>query len=115
MKHIKSIDQYSNKFEVLLDSIVEIMDQYHIIEYEEDDEWNPPNCTYYEYSYNKDGSIRQINISNINSNDYGGPLEILKALRNILPKLEKRTGFKIKIEYREDEDFIIILPNLPMN
>lgn len=82
MKYIKSIDQYSNKFEVLLDSIVEIMDQYNIIEYEEDDEWNPPDCTYYEYSYNHDGSIRQINISNINSIDYGDPLEILKSLRS---------------------------------
>lgn len=124
MKHLKTFEglfsrdkkeELQTKFEILLDSIVEVMDEYGFKEYEEEDDWNPPTEEpYYEYSYNRDGTIRQINVSNISYSGYEQQ-EVLYALLQIKPKLELRTGFNLTINLSEAEDLIIICPNLPKN
>lgn len=131
MKYLKLFEEYNkksrkienlnkrkieleSKFEILLDSIVEVMDDYGFKYYEEEDDWSPPDEPYYEYSYNWDGTLRQINIVNISMCDCE-PEELVYALEQIKPKLELRTGFKISIDYYhgEGDDFIKIDPNLP--
>ena len=114
LKKQEYLEDIRKKFEILLDSIVEVMDEYQFREYEEDDDWTPPDYPYYEYSYNYDGTYRQINVSNISRSDFTSD-EILNSLLEIKPKLELRTGFNLTIEYYEDEDFIMIKPNLPKN
>jgi len=124
MKHLKTFEglfsrdnqeELQSKFEILLDSIVEVMDKYGFKEYEEEDDWDPPTDEpYYEYSYNRDGTIRQINVSNISYSGYEQQ-EVLYALLQIKPKLELRTGFDLTIRLSEAEDSITIFPNLPKN
>lgn len=114
LKKQEYLEDIRKKFEILLDSIVGVMDEYQFREYEEDDDWIQPDYPYYEYSYNYDGTYRQINVSNISRSDFTSD-EILNSLLEIKPKLELRTGFNLTIEYYEDEDFIMIKPNLPKN
>lgn len=113
MRHLKLFEEYNiDKFEIILDSIVEVMDHFRITYYEEDDNsgWDPPEDEpYYEYSWNYNGAIRQINISNLQMSDFE-PNEIVESIEKIKSKLELRSGTRLKIEYSPLEDLITIKP-----
>ena len=52
------------EFNLLAELLTEIFDKYHV-KYNEDDDYPPEDESYWEYSYNDDGDMSQLNIVNI--------------------------------------------------
>lgn len=112
MKYLKryseGIDQKDDRLNILMDSIVEVMDKYGISYYEDDEyHYQYPTFPYYQWGYDNSGNPVQINIIKKYSPDIEMD-QVLKSLISIKTKLELRSGFSLRINRPYDGDYVII-------
>jgi len=116
MRHIRTFNEGKTEEESwnqIYDSIWEIMDDFGIKEEPEEEVIDgfghyidDVDYPFFEMSYNADGSIRGINITNLQSKPKAQ--EILKRLKEIKHTCEIRSKLKLEIWYSISDESIFI-------
>jgi hypothetical protein len=111
MKLLRKFENFddNNKWFTLIDSMVDIMDKFGIIYYEEENgEWSPPKECYHEVCFGLDGKADKIVITNFDESPDINPREVIEELRKHAKAYSRRVGFKVGMMYNTITKNILI-------